>query len=101
MSDGRFSQALPSGHMLIPTVADIEAVRRLQAERNAAAASKKGSKTFDQSSQRTDTSTKASLTESFDTFLYERDGAAKFSGYDTSIAVDGDDYRLSQHRPRR
>lgn len=91
MSDGRFSQALPPDHILIPTAADIEAVRRLQAERNAAAASQKGSKTFDQSSQRTDNSTKASLTESFDTFLYERDGAEKFSGYDTSIAVDGDE----------
>lgn len=91
MSDGRFSQALPPDHILIPTAADIEAVRRLQAERNAAAASQKGSKTFDQSSQRIDNSTKASLTESFDTFLYERDGAEKFSGYDTSIAVDGDE----------
>lgn len=91
MSDGKFSQALPPDHILIPTVADIEAVRRLQAERNAAAATQKGSKTFDQSSQRTDNSTKASLTESFDTFLYERDGAEKFSGYDTSIAVDGDE----------
>ncbi|KAJ5716896.1 U2 snRNP component prp10 [Penicillium malachiteum] len=71
--------------------ADIEAVRRLQAERNAAAASKKGSRTFDSSSQRTDNSTKASLTESFDTTLYEREGADRFSGYDTSIAVNGDD----------
>ncbi|KAJ5905668.1 U2 snRNP component prp10 [Penicillium subrubescens] len=71
--------------------ADIEAVRRLQAERNAAAASKKGSRTFDSSSQRTDSSTKASLTESFDTTLYDRNGPDKFAGYDTSIAVNGDD----------
>ncbi|KAJ5914839.1 ARM repeat-containing protein [Penicillium tannophilum] len=74
--------------------ADIEAVRRLQAERNAAAAGKKGSRTFDSSSQRTDNSTKASLTESFDTTLYERDGADRFSGYDTSIAVNGDDEEM-------
>ncbi|KAJ5679240.1 ARM repeat-containing protein [Penicillium macrosclerotiorum] len=71
--------------------ADIEAVRRLQAERNAAAASKKGSRTFDPSAQRTDNSTKASLTESFDTTLYDRNGPDKFAGYDTSIAVTGDD----------
>ncbi|CEO60317.1 Putative U2 snrnp component prp10 [Penicillium brasilianum] len=71
--------------------ADIEAVRRLQAERNAAAATKKGSRTFDSSSQRTDNSTKASLTESFDTTLYDRNGPDKFAGYDTSIAVNGDD----------
>ncbi|KAJ5267516.1 splicing factor 3B subunit 1 [Penicillium angulare] len=74
--------------------ADIEAVRRLQAERNAASASKKGSKTFDSSSQRADNSTKASLTESFDTTLYERDGADRFTGYDTSIAVNGDDEEM-------
>ncbi|KAJ5928646.1 splicing factor 3B subunit 1 [Penicillium verhagenii] len=74
--------------------ADLEAVRRLQAERNAAAAGKKGSGAFDSSSQRTDNSTKASLTESFDTTLYERDGADKFSGYDTSIAVTGDDEEM-------
>ncbi|KAJ5460365.1 U2 snRNP component prp10 [Penicillium daleae] len=71
--------------------ADIEAVRRLQAERNAAAAAKKGSRTFDSSSQRTDNSTKASLTESFDTTLFDRNGSDKFAGYDTSIAVNGDD----------
>lgn len=74
--------------------ADIEAVRRLQAERNAAAAGKKGSRTFDSSTQRADNSTKASLTESFDTTLYEREGAERFSGYDTSIAVNGDDEEM-------
>ncbi|KAL5341144.1 ARM repeat-containing protein [Aspergillus crustosus] len=72
--------------------ADFEAVRKLQAERNAASAAKKGSRTFDPSSQRTDNSTKASLTESFDTSLYDRDGGDKFAGYSASIAVDdGDD----------
>ncbi|KAE9381736.1 ARM repeat-containing protein [Stipitochalara longipes BDJ] len=72
--------------------ADFDTIRKLQAERNAAAAGKKGSKTFDPSSQRTDVSTKASLTESFDTTLYERDGGDRFAGYNTSIAVaDGDD----------
>ncbi|KAK2749241.1 hypothetical protein FQN57_006857 [Myotisia sp. PD_48] len=67
--------------------AEIESIRRLQAERNA----KKGSKTFDPSSQRTDSSTKASLTESFDNTLYDRQDTDKYAGYHTSIAVDGDD----------
>ena len=71
--------------------ADFEEVKRLQQERNAASAGKKGSKTFDLNNQRTDSSTKASLTESFDTSLYDRNGGDKFAGYDTSIAVDGDD----------
>ena len=70
--------------------ADFDTIRRLQAERNAAAAGKKGSKTFDPTSQRTDVSTKASLTESFDTELYERNNGDKFAGYNTSIAVDAD-----------
>ncbi|KAI9720442.1 MAG: hypothetical protein M1812_002948 [Candelaria pacifica] len=69
--------------------AETETIRRLQAERNAAAAGKKGSKTFDPSNQRTDVSTKASLTESFDTSLYDRNGNDKFAGYNTSIAIDG------------
>ncbi len=72
--------------------AEFQEVRRLQQERNAAAAGKKGSKTFDPANQRTDVSTKASLTETFDTDLYERDGKDKFAGYNTSIAVnDGDE----------
>ncbi len=68
-----------------------ETIRKLQAERNAASAGKNGSKTFDPSNQRTDVSTKASLTESFDTTLYERDGGDKFAGYNTSIALNEDD----------
>ncbi|KAJ5380437.1 U2 snRNP component prp10 [Penicillium cataractarum] len=91
MSDGKRLSTLPTDLTLITPPADIEAVRRLQAERNAAAAAKKGSRTFDSSSQRTDNSTKASLTESFDTTLYDRNGPDKFAGYDTSIAVNGDD----------
>lgn len=71
--------------------ADFAEVKRLQQERNAQTAGKKGSKTFDPSNQRTDVSTKASLTESFDTSLYDRGGADKFAGYNTEIAVDGDD----------
>ncbi|MCJ1298567.1 hypothetical protein MMC08_001357 [Hypocenomyce scalaris] len=71
--------------------ADFEEVKRLQQERNASAVGKKGSKTFDPSNQRTDVSTKASLTESFDTDLYERNNGDKFAGYNTTIAVDGDD----------
>ncbi|KAA6416256.1 MAG: U2 snRNP component prp10 [Lasallia pustulata] len=71
--------------------AAFEEVRCLQQERNALAAGKKGSKTFDPANQRTDVSTKASLTESFDTDLYERNNGDKFAGYNTTIAVDGDD----------
>ena len=71
--------------------ADFDTIKRLQAERNAQAAGKKGLKTFDSSSQRTDVSTKASLTESFDTTLYDRDGSDKFTGYHSSIAADGED----------
>ncbi|KAI9840798.1 MAG: hypothetical protein M1838_003895 [Thelocarpon superellum] len=71
--------------------ADFETIRSLQAQRNAAAAGKKGSKTFDPSSQRTDVSSKASLTDSFDTSLYERNGVDKFAGYHGSIAADGED----------
>lgn len=74
-------------------LADFEAVRKLQAERNAAAAPK-GSKTFDASNQRTDSSTKAPVTESFDTSLYDRGGADKYAGYNTSIAVDGEDEEM-------
>ena len=70
---------------------DFDTIRKLQAERNAQAAGKKGSKTFDPSSQRTDVSTKASLAESFDTALYDKNGADKYAGYNTSIAVNGDD----------
>jgi splicing factor 3B subunit 1 len=68
-----------------------ETIRKLQAERNAVSAGKRGSKHFDPSSQRTDVSTKASLTDSFDTTLYDRGDADKLAGYNTSIAVDGDD----------
>ncbi|RMZ79237.1 hypothetical protein DV737_g3490, partial [Chaetothyriales sp. CBS 132003] len=71
--------------------ADFEKVRRMQQERNAVAASKKGSKTFDPSSQRTDSSTKASVTSNFDTSLYDNDAVDKYAGYHTSIAANGDD----------
>ncbi|KAI1916137.1 U2 snRNP component prp10 [Ophidiomyces ophidiicola] len=71
--------------------AEFDTIKRLQAERNALAAAKKGSKTFDPSSQRTDVNTKASLTESFDTTLYDRNGANKFEGYHASIPADDED----------
>jgi len=77
--------------LICTTTADFDTIKRLQAERNAAVAGKKGSKTFDPSNQRTDVSTKASLTESFDTDLYDRNGGDKYAGYNTSIAVDGED----------
>jgi splicing factor 3B subunit 1 len=92
MSDCTRPSPIPnSSNILTTSTADFEQVRRLQAERNALAAAKKGSKTFDPSSQRTDFSTKASLTESFDTDVYERNGVDKYSGYNTSIPVDGDE----------
>jgi len=69
--------------------ADFDTIKRLQAERNAASAGKKGSKTFDPSNQRTDNNTKASLTESFDTSLYDRSGVDKYAGYNMSIAAGG------------
>ena len=94
MSDGMCAhkQGSPdeSVHPLTLTAADFETIKRLQAERNAAASGKKGSKTFDPSNQRTDVSTKASLTENFDKELYNHTGD-KFAGYNTSIAADGDD----------
>ncbi|KAG9236310.1 putative U2 snRNP component prp10 [Amylocarpus encephaloides] len=82
--------------------AEFKEITRLQAERNAASAGKKGSKAFDPSNQRTDVSTKASMTESFDTTLYDRDGPDKFAGYNTSIAVvDGDDEEMEADTSRR
>ncbi|ROT37272.1 ARM repeat-containing protein [Sodiomyces alkalinus F11] len=65
--------------------ADFETIRKLQAERNAAATAKKGSRTFDPSNQRNDAGTKQKLTDSFDTDLYDRNEADKFAGYNTSI----------------
>ena len=96
MSDGNYSFPLVGNSALrmrltCPCPAEFETIRKLQAERNAAAAAKKGSKTFDPSNQRTDVSTKAPLTESFDQTLYDRNGASKYEGYNTSIAVDGED----------
>ncbi|KAI5799139.1 armadillo-type protein [Peziza echinospora] len=70
--------------------ADFEAIRKLQAERNANKSGAK-SKALDQSTQRESTSTKQSLTDSFDTTLYDKSGSDKFSGYDTSIAVNDED----------
>ncbi|KAK0656833.1 armadillo-type protein [Cercophora newfieldiana] len=73
--------------------ADFEQIRKLQAERNAVAASKKGSRTFDPANQRADSSTKAKLGEAWDTDLYERENGDKFAGYHTSLPADngGDD----------
>lgn len=68
---------------------DFDQIRKLQAERNAAAATKKGKggSSRDLSSQREST-TKASLTDAMDTDLY--DNSDKFAGYHTSIPVDDD-----------
>lgn len=93
MSDGMY-QRPGIDSKLTNVLADFEQVRRLQAERNAASASKKGSKTFDSSNQRTDSSTKASLTEVFDKDVYESNGVDKFAGYHTSLPADGEDEEM-------
>ncbi|KAI1497347.1 armadillo-type protein [Biscogniauxia marginata] len=77
--------------------ADFETIRKLQAERNAASSVKKGSRSSDPASQQTESSTKAKLTESFDTELYDRDGGDKYAGYLTSIpAADGEDEEMEE-----
>jgi splicing factor 3B subunit 1 len=92
MSDGNDYLRHEATAALTSVTADFDTIRRLQAERNAQSAGKKGSKTFDTSSQRTDVSTKVSLTDTFDTDLYDpNNGSDKFAGYHTSIAADGDD----------
>ena len=92
MADGKDSpHTVADLELTHSTTEAFETVRRLQQERNAQAAGKKSSKTFDPTSQRTDISTKASLTESFDTSLYDGNGVDKYAGYNTSIAADGED----------
>ena len=92
MSDGNSSLREDPTASLTSLSADFDTIRRLQAERNAESAGKKGSKTFDTSNQRTDVSTKVSLTDTFDTDLYDpKNSSDKFVGYHTSIAADGDD----------
>ncbi len=68
---------------------DFDQVKRLQQERNAAAAAKRGSRTFDPSAQRVDS--KIKFGEAADTDLYTRDGGDKFAGYNRSIAAAADD----------
>src|SRR3569833_2306404 len=46
--------------------ADFATIKKLQQERNAAAAAKKGSRTFDPASQRADSSSKAKMSDVFD-----------------------------------
>lgn len=76
--------------------ADFEKVKKLQQDRNAAAAAKKGSRSFDPANQRTDATTKAKLTDVWDTTVYDRDNGDKFAGYHTSLAAaDGDDAEMA------
>ncbi len=71
--------------------ADFEQIKKLQQERNASAVAKKGSRTFDPSNQRADSSTKAKLTEAFDSDLYDRsNGDDRFAGYHRSLPAGGD-----------
>ena len=73
--------------------ADFETIRKLQAERNAAAAAKKGSRALDASNQRSGNATKQKLTDVVDTDLYERHDS-KFDGYNTSIPTGDDDEEM-------
>lgn len=75
---------------MIINKADFDEIKRLQQERNALKG-KSGSKAFDPSTQRTDSSTKVSLTDTFDTTLYDRASNDKFAGYNTSIPVNDED----------
>ncbi|CAK7214590.1 U2 snRNP component prp10 [Sporothrix curviconia] len=77
--------------------ADFEKIKKLQQERNAAAAAKRGAAGGrDLSSQRVGSSTKVKLTDTVDTDLYGNGDEDRSAGYNTSIPVndggdDGDD----------
>ncbi|KAF4455150.1 putative nuclear protein [Fusarium austroafricanum] len=75
--------------------ADFETIKKLQQERNAAAAASKGSRTFDAANQRVD-DTKQKLTDSADNTLYDRDGANRFAGYHTSLPMGDDDEEFGE-----
>lgn len=62
---------------------NVAEISRLQQER-------KGLKGFDSSKQRTNNPSKLSLTENADTELYGNNSGDKYSGYNTSIAVNDD-----------
>jgi splicing factor 3B subunit 1 len=81
MSDGSCTSVVSN-----VAIAEFETIKRLQQERNAAAA---GKKKLDVPESRADG--KASLTEAFDTTLYERSGGDAYAGYSTSIGVNDDD----------
>jgi len=71
---------------------EFDAIRLAQQERNASNTGKvKSSRALDTSTQRTDSSTKASLTENMDTELYGKQSLDKFAGYNTSIAANDDE----------
>ncbi|KJZ73638.1 U2 snRNP component prp10 [Hirsutella minnesotensis 3608] len=81
--------------------ADFEAVAKSQRERNAAAAAKKGSRSLDASSQRSDL-TRQKLTDSADTELYGKDEADRFAGYHTSLPMaDDDEDDVGEDKTRR
>lgn len=72
---------------------EFDEVKKLQQERNAAAAARNGNSNAAASTQRVGSSTKVKLTDTVDTDLYGN-GEDKFAGYNTSIpagGVDGDD----------
>lgn len=85
MSDGSFERSSKIVTDADGLVADFDAVRKAQAERNASKPSARG-KTDGQRTQ----STKASLTENFDTDLYGSNGD-RFANYHTSLPADDDD----------
>src|SRR3954471_19989138 len=85
MSDGELDGLLASVMSNVAT-AEFETIKRLQQERNAATA---GKKKIDVPDPRADG--KASLTQAFDTTLYERSDGDLHAGYSTSIAANDDD----------
>ena len=84
--------------------ADFETIAKLQRERNAAAAAKKGSRGEDPSTQRVDDK-RQKLTDNADSTLYDGDGGDKFAGYHTSLPMgmgDGDgDEDMDQDKTHR
>lgn len=80
--------------------ADFETIKKLQQERNEAAAARNGSRAVDSSSQRSE-STKQKLTDSADVELYGNDASDKFAGYHTSLPLGDDDDDMGTDNTRR
>ena len=83
MSDGKHSAPLHKRIRTDEEIAEFAQIKKLQQERNAQAAAKKGLKPSAQQAN-----TKAFLTDNMDKELYGS-GGDRFAGYDTSIDVAG------------